>query len=45
MNKQHKISYDYYGDTRDIFSIIKDSEWAVFLSDRKGSDFAGGGLG
>ena len=31
MNKQHKISYDYYGDTRDIFSIIKDSEWAVFL--------------
>jgi para-aminobenzoate synthetase component 1 len=31
MNKQHKISYDYYGDTRDIFSIVKDSEWPVFL--------------
>ena len=31
MNKQHKISYDYYGDTRDIFAVIKDSEWSVFL--------------
>ena len=31
MNKQHKISYDYYGDTRDIFAIIKDLEWSVFL--------------
>ena len=31
MNKQHKISYDYYGDSRDIFAIIKDLEWSVFL--------------
>ena len=31
MNKQYKISYDYYGDSRDIFSIIKDLEWSVFL--------------
>ena len=31
MKKQNKIVYDFYGDSKDIFSILKDYEWPIFL--------------
>ena len=31
MNKQKQINYDYYKKSNDIFSLIKDRDWSVFL--------------
>ena len=31
MNIKNKKIYDYYGDSKDIFSILKDYEWPVYL--------------
>ena len=31
MNKQKRITYDYYGDAYKIFSLIKDNDWSVLL--------------
>ncbi len=31
MKKQNKIIYNYYGDSKDIFSFLKDYDWPIFL--------------
>ena len=31
MKKQNKIVYNYYGDSKDIFSLLKDYDWPIYL--------------
>ena len=31
MNKQKRITYDYYGDAYKIFSLMKNNDWSVLL--------------
>ena len=32
MSKQQLITYDYFMDTKNIFSLLRDYEWPVFLN-------------